>query len=67
MAWDPAQIRDENKLFLTDEEKQRIYENFAPLDPKCLKADGVFEGGGVLGIAFPWSTTMLRRDWHEME
>lgn len=52
MAWDPTRTREENKLFLTEGEKQRIYENFAPLDPKQLKADGVFEGGGVLGIAF---------------
>jgi len=52
MSWDPAQTRNKYGLFITDSEKKSIYANFEPLSPGELRADGVFEGGGVLGIAF---------------
>jgi NTE family protein len=51
-AWNPAETREKYNLKLTADEKERILENFHPLDPAQLKADGVFEGGGVLGLAF---------------
>ena len=52
MTWNPAAVRARENLKLTDSERQTILKNFEPLQPGELRADGVFEGGGVLGIAF---------------
>jgi NTE family protein len=52
VAWNPEAIRDRENLRLTDAERRAILKNFDPLPPDQLRADGVFEGGGVLGIAF---------------
>ena len=52
MPWNPRNIRDRRNLRVSEGEKDRILQNFKPLKAAELKADGVFEGGGVLGIAF---------------
>lgn len=52
MAWNPSDVRKRMNLRLSDGERQTILRNFDPLKSGQLKADGVFEGGGVLGIAF---------------
>jgi NTE family protein len=52
VPWNPSAVRDRLNLHLSDTERQAILRNFDPLAPGQLKADGVFEGGGVLGIAF---------------
>ena len=51
-TWDPAATREKYNLKLSDAEKEHILANFHPLNPTDLRADGVFEGGGVLGLAF---------------
>jgi NTE family protein len=52
MTWSPEAVRQRENLKLTDDQRRTILANFAPLAPDALRADGVFEGGGVLGIAF---------------
>src|SRR4051812_43068729 len=52
MPWNPGAVRDRLNLRLSEAERQAILRNFAPLEPGQLRADGIFEGGGVLGIAF---------------
>lgn len=52
-TWDPSRTREENNLFLTDQEKADIREKLAdPAEDGHLYADAVFEGGGVKGTAF---------------
>lgn len=50
--WDPAALRRRAGLSINDAERQQVLARFAPLKPEALWADGVFEGGGVLGTAF---------------
>jgi NTE family protein len=52
-AWDPGRARQEFGLMLSDQEKAAIHAKL-PASPEAgvYFADGVFEGGGVLGIAF---------------
>jgi hypothetical protein len=61
MAWNPAVIRDRQNLQLTDAERRAILKIFDPLPPDQLRADGVFEGGGVLGIAWSWKRHLAAR------
>src|SRR4051794_3746171 len=51
--WDPSRARKAHGLTLTDEQKATIHAKL-PTSPETgvFFADGVFEGGGVLGIAF---------------
>ena len=54
-GWDPARAREKFKLGLSEEEIRTIQAKFpkSATDGKGgLFADGVFEGGGVLGLAF---------------
>jgi len=54
-GWDPARARKKFKLGLSEEEIRTIRAKFpkTATDGKGgLFADGVFEGGGVLGLAF---------------
>ena len=54
-GWDPARARVKFKLGLSEEEIRTIRAKFpeTATDGKGgLFADGVFEGGGVLGLAF---------------
>ena len=54
-GWDPARAREKFKLGLSEEEIRTIRAKFPKTasDGKGgLFADGVFEGGGVLGLAF---------------
>lgn len=52
-GWDPARTRQAYGLTLTDEQKAAIQARLPPSpEPGVFFADGVFEGGGVLGIAF---------------
>jgi NTE family protein len=47
------QVRERFNLRLTEEQLQRIRQKLPPApEPGMLYADGVFEGGGVLGTAF---------------
>src|SRR3954469_5674821 len=52
-GWDPVRARQTFGLTLTDQQKQAIHAKL-PNSPEAgvFFADGVFEGGGVLGIAF---------------
>lgn len=52
-GWDPDRARQAFGLSLSDEQKQAIHAKL-PASPEAgvFFADGVFEGGGVLGIAF---------------
>jgi len=51
--WDPAEVRQRFGLSLTEQQKTSVIEKLAPdPDNDGFAADGVFEGGGVLGIAF---------------
>src|SRR5689334_14699163 len=52
-GWDPVRARQAFGLTLTDQQKQAIHAKL-PDSPEAgiYFADGVFEGGGVLGIAF---------------
>ncbi len=65
--WDIRALRKRSGLSLTDEQIKKIHDNFAPLPPTALLADGVFEGGGVLGLAFLGALRCLRRDRHRLE
>jgi NTE family protein len=51
--WDPARVRQAFGLTLSEEQKQVIHAKLpdSPV-PGVYFADGVFEGGGVLGLAF---------------
>ncbi|MGZ3416190.1 MAG: patatin-like phospholipase family protein, partial [Isosphaeraceae bacterium] len=54
-GWDPARAREKFKLGLSEEEIRTIRAKFPETasDGKGgLFADGVFEGGGLLGLAF---------------
>lgn|GEM_PF-5567981 len=52
-GWDPARARQLFGLTLSDQQKQAIHAKLPPsLEEGVFFADGVFEGGGVLGIAF---------------
>lgn len=52
-GWDPARTREARGLTLTDPQKDAIRAKLPPSpEPGVYFADGVFEGGGVLGIAF---------------
>jgi NTE family protein len=51
--WDPARVRQTFGLILSEEQKQAIHAKLpASQEAGVYFADGVFEGGGVLGIAF---------------
>jgi len=50
--WDPEVTRKKFGLELTASQIEEIHRRFWPLKPSELWADGVFEGGGVLGTAF---------------
>jgi NTE family protein len=52
MAWDPAVTRERFGLKLSPEQLATVAQNFLPLTPDQFMADMVFEGGGVLGVAF---------------
>jgi NTE family protein len=51
--WDPGRVRQAFGLTLSEEQKRAIHAKL-PASPEAgvYFADGVFEGGGVLGIAF---------------
>ena len=54
-GWSPARVRGEFGLALTGAEREKIRAKFPPTaspGPGVYYADGVFEGGGVLGLAF---------------
>lgn len=52
-TWNPSRTREDNNLFLTEQEKTDIRERIAkPAEDGSLYADAVFEGGGVKGTAF---------------
>jgi len=51
--WYPQQILQEPGVRMTATEKQTIISKFPPPDENGeIYADGVFEGGGVRGVAF---------------
>lgn len=51
--WNPAAIREEYGLKLTEAEKTHILAKMPPPDSEGkIYADAIFEGGGVRGIAF---------------
>ena len=51
--WYPHQILQEPGVRMTATERQTILSKFPPPDEKGeIYADGVFEGGGVRGVAF---------------
>ncbi len=51
--WYPQQILQEPGVRISPAEKQKILSKFPPPDDKGqIYADGIFEGGGVRGIAF---------------
>lgn len=51
--WYPQQILAERGVRITEAERETILANMPPPDPDgYIYADGVFEGGGVRGIAF---------------
>ncbi|MFO0959369.1 MAG: patatin-like phospholipase family protein [Isosphaeraceae bacterium] len=52
MAWNPADTRALHGLSISESQRAKIAQNFAPLTPDQFLADMVFEGGGVLGTAF---------------
>jgi NTE family protein len=52
-VWDPGRVRQQYGLVLSDEQKQAIRAKLPPSpEPGVYFADGVYEGGGVLGLAF---------------
>jgi NTE family protein len=52
-GWDPGRARQVFGLTLSDQQKQAIHAKLPPSPESGVYfADGVFEGGGVLGIAF---------------
>src|SRR3954467_7442861 len=51
--WDPGRARQTFGLTLSDQQKQAIRAKLPPSpEAGVFYSDGVFEGGGVLGIAF---------------
>ncbi|WP_165074916.1 patatin-like phospholipase family protein [Paludisphaera rhizosphaerae] len=54
-GWSPVRVRDEFGLKLSSTERETIRAKFpksSSPEPGVFLADGVFEGGGVLGLAF---------------
>jgi NTE family protein len=52
-VWDPARARQVFGLTLSEQQKQAIHAKLPPSpEAGVYFSDGVFEGGGVLGIAF---------------
>jgi NTE family protein len=51
--WDPGRVRQASGLTLSEPQKQAIHAKLPPSSEAGVYfSDGVFEGGGVLGIAF---------------